>query len=338
MTQMLGNSELLKGSSSNLMMHGFGLPDTASMSQITETEPAIDLSALNTISTEDAGSAAEQSVGNEDQTRYVIVELNKNMYGISTDVTVELMDTSSTQITRVSHAPSYVQGVINHRGTIIPAIDMRSLLGFQSHSDGVKSLESMLAEREQDHVEWLNELKRCADTGEAFTKATDPSMCAFGKWYDNLRSNESLLLELTRGNTSAKALIDQFDAPHQAIHNIAKQVLQLVSEGRKEDAQSLIQETWDVELAHMRKLFSSLVETLRPVLSSMMVITEFEGKKLGLIVDAVHSVFDCDDAHIEALPDSTANAEFLQGLVHQPDGSYILISDIEQIYSKTKHE
>jgi chemotaxis signal transduction protein len=70
----------------------------------------------------------------------------------------------------------------------------------------------------------------------------------------------------------------------------------------------------------------------------MMVITEHEGKKLGLIVDAVHSVFDCDESQIDVLPDSTANAEFLHGLVHQPDGSYILIANIEQIYANTKSE
>lgn len=207
-------------------MPGFSLSDTNSMSQITEPQPATDPSALTTNAAECIEDGLEQDIENENLTRFVIVELNKNMYGISTGVTVELMDTSSTQITRVSHAPDFVRGVINHRGTIIPAIDMRSLLSFDSQD--IEELSD-----ENDHH------------------------------------------------------------PHDV---------------------------------HQRSN------------SSMMVITEFEGKKLGLIVDAVHSVFDCDESHIEALPDSTTNAEFLQGLVHQPDGSYILISDIEQIYSKTKHE
>ncbi len=318
------------------MMPGFGLPDTGHMSQITEPQPATDPSALNTLSADGVGDAVEHEIENENLTRFVIVELNQNMYGISTGVTVELMDTSSTQITRVSHAPEYVQGVINHRGTIIPAIDMRSLLGFESHRDGVRKLENMLAQREQDHVNWLNELKACAETGDRFTKATDPAKCAFGQWYDQLRDSEAQLQDLTKGNTAAKAIIDQFDAPHQAIHGIANEVLNLVEQDRKDEAKALIDETWDVELNHMKKLFASLVDTLRPVLTSMLVITEFEGKKLGLIVDAVHSVFDCDESHIETLPDSTANAEFLQGLVHQPDGSYILITNMEQVFSSTK--
>ncbi len=223
---MFGISVVSERSLRDLMMPGFGLPDTDHMSQITEPQPATDPSALNTLSADGVGDAVEHEIENENLTRFVIVELNQNMYGISTGVTVELMATSSTQITRVSHAPEFVRGVINHRGTIIPAIDMRSLLSFESQ-----------------------DIEEPSDEND--------------------------------------------DNPHDVHHGSS---------------------------------------------NSMMVITEFEGKKLGLIVDAVHSVFDCDESHIEALPDSTTNAEFLQGLVHQPDGSYILISDIEQIYSKTKHE
>lgn len=272
---------------------------------------------------------------NDDLTRYVVVEINKNMYGISTDSTVELMDSSTTQITRVSHAPPYVQGVINHRGSIIPAIDVRSLLGFTSHQDGVRELEEMLAEREKDHLQWLIELKECVSTGAPFTKATDPTKCAFGKWYDKLRSNEALFDTLTKKSTKARAIVDQFDAPHRRIHSIAGRVLKMVEDDQHAQAQKIIKEAWDNDLGHMRRLFKTLIDTVRPIHTSMTIITEQGNQRIALIVDQVHSVFDCDPAAIEPLPDSTASREFLQGLVHQEDGSYILIADIEYIYSKT---
>ncbi len=177
-------------------------PDTNRMSQTDTTKPSQTATLNHEIDLEAHGA--------EHLTRFVVVEINKNRYGVSTDSTVELMDSSKVQITRVSHAPSYVKGVINHRGSIIPAIDTRSLLGF----------------------------------------------------------------------------------------------------------------TQDTERVH----------------SNMMVITEHEGQNIGLIVDEVHAVFDCSDDAIDALPDSTASAEFLRGLVHQDDGSYILIADIETIYKKTSHE
>jgi len=275
------------------------------------------------------------SVVADDVTRYVVVEINKNMYGISTDSTVELMDSSSIQITRVSHAPPYVQGVINHRGSIIPAIDTRSLLGFKSHEEGVNELEAMLNEREKEHVQWLVELKESIDTGAPFTKPTDPSKCAFGKWYNNLCSNEVLLEGMTRGDVGVNAIIMEFDKPHKKIHSIAKKVLKLVEEKNFAEAKQIVDDTWDNELGRMRELFKALVDAVRPIHTSMMIITEFGSQKIGLMVDEVHSVFDCPDNSIEMLPDSTENAEFLKGLVHQSDGSYILIADIEHIYNQT---
>ncbi len=277
----------------------------------------------------------ESEVVAEDVTRYVVVEINKNKYGISTDTTVELMDSTAIQITRVSHAPGYVRGVINHRGSIIPAIDTRLLLGFKSHDEEFDDLKQMLALREKDHVEWLNELFSCVETGNTFSKQVDPCKCAFGKWYDNLRGNSELFEGLTKGDTILKSIIDQIDQPHRKIHSIASEVLDLASNGKKDEAKKIIENTRDEDLASMRKLFKSLVEQVESTSVSMMIITELGSQKIGLVVDEVHSVFDCPDDSVDPLPDSTENAEFLKGLVHQDDGGYILIADIEYIYEQT---
>ncbi|MDF1869684.1 MAG: chemotaxis protein CheW [Phycisphaerales bacterium] len=186
-------------------------PATAS----TQTDPVAELPTM---------SGETSAVVTENTTRYVVVEINSNMYGITTDATVELMDSDTIQITRVSHSPNFVRGVINHRGSIIPAIDMWTLLGF-----------------------------------------------------------------------------DRGHAAH---------------------AENSISEQRAHELND------------EPVSTSMMVITEFGTQKIGLIVDGVHAVFDCTDDQVEPLPESAENAAFLKGLVHQDDGSYILITDIERIYQK----
>lgn len=315
-----------------LVMRGVGRPDTTIMTPTTEPIAESTPGQANSLHAE---PTIDDTVVAEDVTRYVVVEINKNKYGISTDATVELMDSGSVQITRVSHAPGYVKGVINHRGTIIPAIDTRSLLHFKSHEAEVQELEDMLALREKDHVAWLTELKLCVDTGDPFTKATDPTKCAFGKWYDGLQADPARLDALTKGDTALKAIVEQFDVPHKRIHGIAKQVLDLAEKKETAHAKQIIEEAWTGDLARMRHLFKTLVETVKATHTSMMIISEHEGKKIGLIVDEVHSVFDCPDDGIDPLPDSSENAEFLKGLVHQPDGSYILIADIEYIYEQT---
>ncbi len=309
------------------------IPDTQGMTQL---EKNAVMEAFESI--QESLESSDGAVVAEDVTRYVVVEINKNMYGISTAATVELMDSSTTQITRVSHAPGYVQGVINHRGSIIPAIDTRSLLGFKSHQEGVQELESLLAQHEEDHAQWLQALKVSVDTGEPFAKATDPNKCAFGKWYNNIRENEAFIESMTMGSSAARAIFEQFDAPHKAIHSVAKRVLDLAVSGNREEAKQLINDTWEKDLVAMRSLFDQLISTLRQIHTSMMIITEYGSQKIGLIVDQVHSVFDCHEDSVETLPDSTDNSEFLKGLVHQEDGSYILIVDIEYIYKQTTPE
>ena len=313
-------------------MRGTVKPDRTIMTPTTEP---IAQSASDQTASLHAEPTIEDSVVAKDVTRYVVVEINKNKYGISTDATVELMDSGSVQITRVSHAPGYVKGVINHRGTIIPAIDTRSLLHFKSIEAEIQELEDMLAQREKEHIEWLTELKLCVETGEPFTKALDPNKCAFGKWYNNLLATPALLESLTKGDSAHKAIIDQFDAPHKRIHGIAKRVLELAENDKAAKAKQLIDEARSSDLAKLQQLFSTLIEAVRGTNTSMMIISEHEGKKIGLIVDEVHSVFDCPDDGLDPLPDSSENAEFLKGLVHQPDGSYILIADIEYIYEQT---
>jgi purine-binding chemotaxis protein CheW len=38
----------------------------------------------------------------------------------------------AVDVTRIPNAPSYVQGVMNLRGKIIPVVDLRTMLGFQT--------------------------------------------------------------------------------------------------------------------------------------------------------------------------------------------------------------
>ncbi|MCA9302484.1 MAG: chemotaxis protein CheW [Phycisphaerales bacterium] len=264
--------------------------------------------------------------------RYVVVGVHKNRYGITTDSTVELMGSNTARITRVPHSPEYISGVINHRGSIIPVIDSRKLLGFQTNKSEVDALVSMLAQREQDHIDWLNELRRCVREGAAFTKALDPNMCAFGKWYNELMGSASKLNAITKGDASLKSLFEYFKAPHARIHSIGKRVLELAQHGEQEKACAVIQEAWDTDLKAMQDLFGRAKETIKKTHVSMMIITELGSRKAAMLVDAVYTVKDVSCSSIEALPESADNHQFLKGLVHEDDGGYVLITDLEAIY------
>lgn len=62
--------------------------------------------------------------------KYVVFKLDKEYYAIPINkvVSIEKMEKS----TRVPNTPSYVKGVINLRGEVIPLIDLRKKLGVGS--------------------------------------------------------------------------------------------------------------------------------------------------------------------------------------------------------------
>lgn len=266
-------------------------------------------------------------------TRYVVVNVNGNLYGMETDSTVEMMSASMTQITRVPHSPEFISGVINHRGTIIPVIDSRALLGFQLRGQEVESLKKHFSQLESDHVAWLESLEQAVRDGTSFEKEVDPNRCNFGRWFNSVMDGTVTECRDDLLEPTVNGIIKQFDAPHQRIHSIAEKVLSLRDNGEQEQAIEMINNARDTDLHTMIDLFAKATEAISKIYESMLVITEHGGQKAAIAVDGVSFVADCKHSEIEPLPDTADNTEFLSGLVHRPDGSYILIADIPNIYT-----
>lgn len=64
----------------------------------------------------------------ENNNQYVIFKLHNEDYGIPINY-VEIIEKVS-EITRVPNAPSYVKGVINLRGEVVPVLDLRKRFHF----------------------------------------------------------------------------------------------------------------------------------------------------------------------------------------------------------------
>ncbi len=266
-------------------------------------------------------------------TRYVVVEINHNLYGMSTESTVELMSGAMAQITRVPHSPDYITGVINHRGTIIPVIDMRSLFGFHPREADADRFAKMFEEFKKEYAHWLNALQDAIYANTDFTEPTDPTKCNFWKWYQSVLDGSAPLSKLAENDPILKSFVDRFETPHRRFYRVAEKAIKWRSEGEVEKAIDRINAVRSNELAELGGLFEQILNAVSTKLESMLVITEVGARKAAIAVDGVSFVIDCDNDTIESLPDTAENTEFLSGLVHQGDGSYILITDLEHVYN-----
>ena len=221
---------------------------------------------------------------------YVQFAVGAERYAMEVARVLELCQMPEAGVTILPGATPATLGVINLRGTISRVLDTRALLGYPTARQQANDLQQMLAAREQDHVGWLDELRRCVDENTPFTKATDPTKCAFGKWYEQLRGDAAKRQDLTGGVSVLERLVDAFDEPHRRIHGLAETCLALASKGQQEAARKMINDAWDGDLAKMKSLFASLLSEFVGARRPMLIFVQNDTGRLALAVDRLYGI------------------------------------------------
>jgi len=216
--------------------------------------------------------------------------IKESQYAISAKYVTNMVTVPSTR--PVPHAPTYVRGIINLRGKVLPLIDLRLRLGFPSMTSELDEFTSMLAQREQDHRNWLNELDASIKEEREFTLTTDPHMCAFGKWYDNYKTED----------LSARAILRKFNRPHRRIHAIAHKVEEFQAAGDYESAAEVVKNAKEKDLQAMIKIFSTISQHMRDEAREIAMIVETPTFDYALAIDLVKAVEFLAPGTTEKLP------------------------------------
>jgi chemotaxis signal transduction protein len=258
---------------------------------------------------------------------WIVFVIDKQHYAIPTHFVREM--TLIARPVPIPKAPEYIRGMIDLRGTVMPVIDMRTWLGLKSGRDEIQKLIQEMHQREKDHRDWLSDLDASIEEKRPFTKATDPHKCAFGKWYDQYKSD----------NVFIRGLLREFDRPHKAIHSIAVQVLEANEAGRHDAAKRIIDSTRETELRTMIELFEKFCQALDESLREVSIVVEYNDIISALVVDNVEGV--------ELLGDDFDSIKSMVGEGGQPhitsighrvkDDSPVLIPNIQILFEDSKH-
>lgn len=257
---------------------------------------------------------------------YVILNIENDRYAIQTEYVTELIRGRENKVTAIPNSPHGVLGITNHRGKVMPVIELRQVLGFRSYVSEVAEMRDFIKAREQDHVSWLEELRRCTETGDKFTKALDPTQCAFGKWYDRVRIPGRENQEVTHGAATMTSLLDAFDAPHKRIHGIATEVLRTAGAGDLESAKKMIDDAWNGDLAKMKELFFKFLEAFEESRQPSMVIIQSAAGPYAMVVDGVESVINSELSFEEVPPTLTSANECVQQIFRIDDRIHMTLN------------
>ncbi|WKY47472.1 chemotaxis protein CheW [Eubacteriaceae bacterium ES3] len=211
---------------------------------------------------------------------WALFNLGKEIFAVSSEYVKSIFIMEN--LIKMPDTAYYIKGAVNLRGEIIPVIDTRKFYGMSTIEEEVDELKVLLAQRKQDHINWVNELENSVHEKRKFTLTTDPHACAFGKWYDSYKTEDLILQQLLK----------KFDGPHKRIHQLAHEVERLQVQGEYNKALNLIEKARNRELSQMIKLFNSLCKEYTESRRELTIVLQNEatGKQMGMTVDKVIGV------------------------------------------------
>lgn len=175
-------------------------------------------------------------------------------------------------------------GIIPYRGGILPLLDLRPMMGMETRDQEQAAFEQMLDQRKQDHMRWVDELKRCLHSGESFRLATDPHQCAFGKWYYGFRAK----------NPSVAFHLKKLEEPHAQLHRSALCSLDCLGEAdplrREEAIRKSLAMGAELYVPQVLSLLEDTKQVFRDSARKMVVVLRLGQDCCGILVDEVCSV------------------------------------------------
>ncbi|QEP43785.1 hypothetical protein D5085_12025 [Ectothiorhodospiraceae bacterium BW-2] len=208
---------------------------------------------------------------------YLVCRIAEFKYALPIEMIIEITESNKLQPTTLPNSLKHVRGIVNFRGEIIPIYDLRVFNHLPSYRDNQRSLCRTLAEREQDHRHWLQELENSVVEQRPFTLQTDPHQCEFGLWYDRFTTDNPRLEEVLR----------QFDRPHKAIHALAKQVEIMLRQGARQQALTLIEQSRHTTLSDLIALFEQARQEVSDYSREVVFVIEEQQQKIGITIDEI---------------------------------------------------
>lgn len=210
--------------------------------------------------------------------------------------------------TQVATGNSRQFDMVEYDGRACMILSLARLLQQPSERTQSRELLTLLDNREQDHLNWLNALRDALLHNTAFGGERNPQLCAFGRWIKDFRTDDVQL----------EALLERFHAPHHRLHALATELLDLNAAGQHDKAMSILHEHENSTLVRLRSLFQDartmISGRVRPTVIMLQITPQ---QVLGLKVDDVGEVFACapdqaDDWQRDYMP--TFGRRWLKGI------------------------
>lgn len=248
--------------------------------------------------------------------KYLIFIIKNEKYAFSIKNIKEII--TKPKVNHAPNLPDYYLGMTKLRNDIVPIISLRKRLQYNSLDDENKALIEMLKLRENEHIEWLNELENSIRQERDFTLQRDHHLCNFGRWYYSYKSDSFSLI----------SHLKKFEDPHKYIHSIANHALDVRKESGPDAALAIIERTRGFELKKMLNLFQELYKIIENnSRETTIVFYQNNGKQIGFVVDQIDRIIEISPENIELPDESNSFSEYLSGIVKVGENFYLIFNE-----------
>lgn len=185
---------------------------------------------------------------------------------------------------QVNDLDEFNHEVITFQNNTVQLYDFNKLMGSENYQETMNRLIAKLDEMEQQHKDWLDALETSLKENIPFTKALDPTKCAFGMWYKQFETDNEELAEV----------LARFDAPHKKLHGLAKELLEL-NKTNPEKAQAILTQERSTTLAELIHLFhltkERAISSIRPII---LFVEHNQGRVTALRLDNINDILTFD--------------------------------------------
>lgn len=243
----------------------------------------------------------------------IIFKIQDDLYAVSSKYVVYISVLSD--VTPTSGDDPRYRGTVIFNGKSVHVFDLRNLFGIHNFEE---ELNALVAGRIADHVNWVNKLEESVNENRPFELTTNPHACAFGKWYDNFKTDDTYLA----------MYLKQIDEPHTAIHETGKRVKKLMAAGMQEEAKAEVEEMKRTHFAKTKSLLEGMVQVYKNGVREMLIMMKVNGRLKGIVVDKIAGIKKLED--LTPLPDNLPNgkSEYIECLAKDKVGD---LSDIIRI-------
>lgn len=261
-----------------------------------------------------------------DGTLWVLARLKESIYALN-GKQVESILVMDEDIIKLPDSNDIYRGTILFRGGVIPVLDLRCLIGMESHEEEQNRFEQMLEDRKQDHIRWVDALQNSVNNGIPFQLATDPHKCAFGKWYDHYEpSNQTVAFHLKK-----------IDEPHRNLHRMATSALACKQEHstckRTECLKDSLKKATDLYMPRVVHLLEEAKQIFRDSYRKMVIIVSHGESIYGILVDEVLSAEPLGPMKENCkLPDSKEETLISHISARKGSTENILVLDLNRLF------